>query len=58
MTGLFLRPPWLHLVAAGLLGVEEGWIGSLGLAHENLYIEWIKDKILLYSTGKSIYIFT
>ena len=27
------------------------WIGGLGLAEANYYIEWIKNKALLYSTG-------
>ena len=35
---------------------REGWIGSLGLADVNyiLYIEWINNKVLLYSTGNYI----
>ena len=35
-------------------GLREGWIGSLGLADANYYIERINDKVLLYSTGNSI----
>ena len=36
------------------VGVGEGWIGSLGLADANLYIEWINNSVLLYSTGNNI----
>ena len=32
----------------------EGWIGSLGLADANYYIDWINNKVLLYSTGNYI----
>ena len=32
----------------------ESWIGNLGLADANLYIEWINNKVLLYSTGNYI----
>ena len=37
-------------------GLGEGWIGRLGLADANyfIYIEWINDKVLLYSTGNYI----
>ena len=35
--------------------VGEGWIGNLGLADANYYmLEWINDKVLLYSTGNYI----
>ena len=37
------------MVAKG--GVGEGWTGSLGLV---LHIEWINNKVLLYSTGNYI----
>ena len=30
--------------------VGEEWIESLGLADANYYIEWINNKVLLYST--------
>ena len=36
----------------------EGWIGSLGLADANyyiyIYIKYINNKVLLYSTGNCI----
>ena len=33
-------------------GMGEGWIGSLGISRcKLLYIEWINNKVLLYSTG-------
>ena len=34
----------------------EGWIGSLGLADANyyIYIKYINNKVLLYSTGNYI----
>ena len=32
-------------------GVAEGWSGSLGLGDANSYIEWVNNKVLLYSTG-------
>ena len=32
-------------------GVEEEWIGSLGLTCKLLYIEWINNKALLHSPG-------
>ena len=37
-------------------GVGEGWIGSLGLISrcKLLHIEWINNKVLLYSTGNYI----
>ena len=35
-------------------GAGEGWIGSLGLADANYYIECINNKVLLYSTGNCI----
>ena len=34
--------------------VVEGRIGSLGLVDANYYIEWINNKVLLYSTGNYI----
>ena len=33
---------------------REGWQGSLGLADALLCIEWINNKVLLYSTGNYI----
>ena len=35
-------------------GVRKRWIGSLGLVDANSYIEWINNKVLLYSTGNYI----
>ena len=36
-------------------GVGEGWSGSLGLADANYeIIEWINNKVLLYSPGNCI----
>ena len=36
-------------------GEEVGWTGSLGLGDANyLYIEWINNKVLLYSTENYI----
>ena len=32
----------------------EGWIGNLGLADANSSVEWINNKVLLYSTGNYI----
>ena len=37
-----------------LKGVREERIGSLGLAEANVYIGWINNKVLLYSTGNYI----
>jgi len=34
--------------------VGEGWSRSLGLGHANSYIEWINNKVLLYSTRSYI----
>ena len=35
--------------------VGEGWIGNLGLGDASwLYIKWINNKVLLYSTGNYI----
>ena len=34
--------------------VVEGRTGSLGLVDANYYIEWINNKVLLYSTGNYI----
>ena len=38
-------------------GEEEGvgWTENLGLIDANLPLEWISNKILLYSTGNYIY---
>ena len=36
----------------GGVEVGEGWIGSLGLTTTN--IEWLNNKVLLYSTGNYI----
>ena len=44
-TGLWLQRGW---------GVGEGWIGNLGLADANSSVEWINNKVLLYSTGNYI----
>ena len=40
----------------GGVGLGEGWIGSLGLAVANGWINsrWINNKVLLYSTGSYI----
>ena len=35
-------------------GLGKGWIGSLGLADMNYYIEWISIKVLLYNTRNYI----
>ena len=35
-------------------GLEVWGRDSLGLVDENLYIEWINNKVLLYSTGNYI----
>ena len=36
-------------------GEKEGWTGNLGLVDTNYYIlEWINNKVLLYSTGNCI----
>ena len=32
-------------------GLREGWSGRLGLVDVNYYIEWIKNKALLYTRG-------
>ena len=36
------------------MDVGVGWTGNLGLTDENLHIEWINNKVLLYSTGKYV----
>ena len=48
-----------RLVVAGIGGMGwgggEGWTGKLGSVVANyLYIEWINNKVLLYSTGNYI----
>ena len=35
-------------------GLREGWSGRLGLVDENYYIEWIKNKALLYTIENCI----
>ena len=35
----------------GDCGVSEVWTEGLGLAHGNCLIEWVNNKVLLYSTG-------
>ena len=44
------------VAAKQVRGGREGRKGSLGLAHANgyVYIEWIKNKVLLYSKGNYI----
>ena len=44
-------------VAAKGEGEGVGWTGSLGLIDANklLYLEWMSNEILLYSTGNDIW---
>ena len=35
-------------------GTGKGWIGNLGRADANSYIEWVKNEVLLYSPGNYI----
>ena len=34
--------------------MKEEWCGNLGLVDVNLCIEWVNNKVLLYSTGDYI----
>ena len=43
-----------HVVVMSEGRVGDRWIGSLGLADANYYIEWINIKILLCTTGNYI----
>ena len=44
------------VAAKGVRGGREGRKGNFGLAHANwhVYIEWIRNKVLLYSKGNYI----
>ena len=41
-------------VCQGGMGWERGWSGRSGLADVSYYMEWINNKVLLYSTGNYI----
>ena len=43
------------MVAKGGWGEGEEWTGSLGLVDANLlHLEWINNRVLMYSTGNYI----